>query len=302
MPYLDKKQTVGAFVGCFYSTNREVGYATINNRVVFHKNPLENIFTRFSYNAGISYTPGLYNRHIWSAGFSRQTLDTSVTENLNRDYFLNSRTVQAYFWAAYDYTHDTRDFRPYPMKGHTLNVHIIKLGLINTDNANALNLSLNWSKYVKFTPKLSLETTIRAKTTLGRDTQPYNFQRGIGYGSDYMRGYELFVVDGYDFGILKNSLRLQLLDKDYDLSPYIKSKLIKTKLGLPIKMFLTFNLDLGGTYTPQYNPVNDFTNRLLYGGGIGLDLLLYHGMLWQFEYSYNHTGRGGFYLHYKSSF
>ena len=302
LPYLNKKQTIGAFLGCFYSTNREVGYATIGNRVVFHKNPLDNIFTRFSYSGGISYAPGLYSRHVLSAGFSKQTLDTSVTDRLNRDYFLDSRTIQAYSWMSYDYSHDTRDFRPYPMKGHSLNLNISKSGLINTDDANALNIGFRWAQYFKLKPKISAEMILRAKTTLIREAQPYNFQRAIGYGADYMRGYELFVVDGYDFVISKNSLRFQLIDRDYDLSRYTQHRLLKGWQTLPIKIYLTGNLDVGYSYTPQYNPINDFQNRLLYGGGIGLDFLAFNGMLWQFEYSLNHTGQGGFYIHYKASF
>ncbi len=301
-PYLDKKQTTGAFVDYLYSTNREIGYTTINNRVVFYKKSLKSIFTRLSYSGGITYAPGLFDKHVLSFGYSKQTLDTSVTATLNRDYFLDSRTVQAYSWLSYNYSNDTRDFKPYPMKGHLMSVNVHKAGLFKEDNAHTLNVSARWSQYFKLTKKLSIETIARGKTTLNRQTQPYNFQRAIGYGGDYLRGYELFVVDGYDFGMLKNSLRLQLIDKDYDLSRYIKNKLLKGWEILPIKMFLSGNFDIGYSYTPQYKPTNDFNNRLLYGGGIGLDFLAYHGMLWQFEYSFNHTGQGGFYLHYQSNF
>ncbi len=302
IPYLNKKQTIGAFANYFYSTNREVGYKTVNNRLVFFKNPLEKIFTRLSYSGGITYTPGLFDKHVLSLGYSKQTLDTSVTASLNRDYFLDSRTVQAYSSLFYSYTNDTRNFKPYPMEGHLFNLTINKLGLFKKDNAHAVDISMRWSQYFKLTKKLSIETIARGKTMLNRKPQPYNFQRAIGYGSDYMNGYELYVVDGYDFGLLKNSLRFQLIDKDYDMSRYTKSKWMKVWEVLPIKTFLTANLDLGYAYTPHYKPINDFNNRLLYGGGIGLDFLAYHGMLWQFEYSFNHIGQGGFYLHYKSNF
>ena len=301
-PYLDKKQTTGAFASYLYSTNREIGYATVDNRVVFYKNPVKNIFSRLSYSCGVTYSPGLFDKHVWTLGYSKQTLDTSVTATLNRDYFLDSRTVQAYSWLSYNYSNDTRDFKPYPMKGHFMSLNVHKAGLFKADNAHTLNLSMRWSQYTKLSKKISLETVVRGKTTLTREQQPYNFQSAIGYSSNYLRGYELFVVDGYDFGILKNSLRFQLIDKDYDLSRYTQHKLLKGWQTLPIKTFLTANLDLGYSYTPQYKLTNDFNNRLLYGGGIGLDFLAYHGMLWQFEYSFNHTGQHGFYLHYQSNF
>jgi outer membrane protein assembly factor BamA len=301
-PAINKKQTFGAFIGYFYATNREVGYATVNNKIVDYKNPTENIFTRLSTNFGLSYVPGLYHRHLWNMGYSKQTLDTSVTERLNRDYFLDSRTKQSYFWFTYDYSNDFRDFRPYPMKGHAMSINIAKSGFFKKDDVNALDIRFRYAQYFKLNKYFSLETILRGKTKLIRKAQPYNFQQGMGYGSDFVRGYELFVVDGFDFGILKNSLRLQMLDKEYDLSSYLKPKIFKSLQSLPVKMFLTANLDMGYSYTPQYNPLNNFQNRLLYGGGIGLDILAYQGMLWQFEYSFNHTGQGGFYVHYKAGF
>lgn len=302
LPYLNKKQTIGAYAGAFYATNREVGYKTDSNRVIFYKNPLASISTRFSYNAGINYSPGLFHRYSWTLGYSKQSLDTSVTER-NRDFFLDRRTTQAYFWLSFDYSHDTRDFKAYPSKGHYMSLNINKLGFLPEDNVNALDVTLRWVQYAKLYKKLTLETVVRAKTALIRQPQPYNFQRAIGYGSDYLRGYELFVADGTDFGILKNSLRFELLDKDYDLSrTAIKNKFINSFTDFQCQLFLTGNFDMGYAYTPQYKPSNNFNNRLLYGGGIGLDILLYHGLLWQLEYSFNHTGQGGFYVHYKSSF
>ena len=301
-PYFDKKQTTGAFVNYLYSTNREIGYATVDNRVVFFRNPLKSISTRLSYSGGITYSPGLFDKHVLTFGYSKQTLDTSITASLNRDYFLDSRTIQAYSWLSYNYSNDTRDFKPYPMKGHFMSLNVHKAGLFKLDNAYTLNLSMRWSQYTKLTKKISLEMVARGKTTLTRQAQPYNFQKGVGYGGDYIRGYELYVVDGYDFGILKNSLRFQLIDRDYDFSRYMKRKWLKGWEILPIKMFLNGNFDIGYSYTPQYKPLNNFNNRLLYGGGIGLDFLAYHGMLWQFEYSFNHKGQGGFYLHYQSNF
>ncbi|MBL7815287.1 MAG: BamA/TamA family outer membrane protein [Saprospiraceae bacterium] len=302
-PYLDKKQTVGASVGFYYWTNREIGYTTLNNRLIFYKKPDKNVLTGFSTNIGVGYRPGLFQGHNWSLGYSKQTLDTAISENRNQDYFLNRKTEQNYFWASYDFAHDNRDFRPYPTKGHLFNLNIGKSGLFKTDDVNLLSISAKWSQYTRLSKKLLLETIVRGKTTLSSDVLPYNFQRAIGYGADYLRGYELFVVDGYNFGVLKNSFRFQLIDKDYDLSRYTqKYKPLSGFKTLPVKCFLSFNSDLAYVHTPQYKAVNNFNNRLLYGTGVGLDVLAYNGMLWQFEYSFNHIGKGGFYLHYKSGF
>ncbi len=305
-PYLNKKQTIRGYAGAFYATNREVGYATDSNRVVFFKNPNNAISTRFSYNAGLSYAPGLLQSQSLSFGFNSQKLDTAITDRLNRDFFLNSAEKQTYFWLSYDYSHDNRDFKPYPSKGHSMGFNISKLGLFGQDNVNMLNLSFSWTQYIKLYKNWSLETEIRGKTALIRQAQPYNLQRGIGYGGNSLRGYDLFVVDGYDFGILKNSLRFLVFDKDIDLSSatnrFSQFKILGTFSSFPLKIYLSGNLDLGYSYSPQYKPSNDFNNRLLVGSGVGLNILALNGLLWQMEYNFNHTGAGGFYIRYKTSF
>ena len=49
--------------------------------------------------------------------------------------------------------------------------------------------------------------------------QPYYVQRGLGY-SDYLRGYEYYVIDGHQYGTFKTNLKYQLvkpgvIDFDY---------------------------------------------------------------------------------------
>ena len=301
VPYLNKKQTIGAYIGTFYATNREVGYQTDSNIVVFFRDSTA-ISVRTNYNAGINYSPGLYHRFSWSAGFNKQVLAQSVVDR-NADFFLNNRTTQAYFWLNFDYSHDTRDFRASPTKGHSINVSISKSGLFKGDDVNALNLSARWSQFFKLHTNLTWATIVQGKTALIRQTQPYSFQGAIGSNSDYLHGYELFTVNGIDYGVLKNSLRFCFLNKNYDLTiPGIKNKFLNSFSSLPIQLFLSGNFDAGYAYTPQYNPTNTFSNRLLYGGGIGLEILAYRGLLWQLEYSFNHTGQGGFYVHYRSNF
>jgi outer membrane protein assembly factor BamA len=303
IPYLNKKQTIRGFSGLFYATNREIGYDTDSNRVVFFKNPTQNISSRFSYNAGLSFAPGLYHSQSLSMGYSQQKLDTAITERLNRDFFLNSAQSQAYFWLSYDFTFDNRNYKPFPTDGYSFGLNINKSGLFKNDDVNILNVSFGLSKYFKLHSKWVLETELRGKTTLIRQQQPYNLRTGLGYGGNNVRGYELFVVDGYDFGVLKNSLRYLLIDKDIDISFVTnKSKYLKNLSSFPLKIFLSFSLDLGYSYTPQYKPSNTFNNRLLSGGGVGLNILALNGMLWQVEYSLNHTGQGGFYVRSRSNF
>jgi hypothetical protein len=71
---------------------------------------------------------------------------------------------------------------------------------------------------------------------------------------------------------------------------------------MPAKLFFTLNFDAGYVNEMFYSTNNDFTNRWLYGGGPGIDLILYNNFLFQFEISANHLGEVGVFLHNSVSF
>ena len=299
IPYINKKQTIGVFGGISRAINKEVSYATVNNRLVFYKNPTENISERFGINLGTTYTPGLLSRHVFSLSYSQQSIDTVIAMRLNRDYFLNSRTQQRYFGMAYTYSHDTRDQRPYPLKGHFANFSLSKTGILPSDDVNILDLSVKWAQYLPISKKLSWETIAKTKVDLLGNARPYAFQHLLGFGSDYVRGYELYVVDGASFGLLKNSLHYELLNKNFNLSKYIKWKFLKGFVNLPVKCYLSANFDAAYANTRQNAAQNPLSNRPLYGGGVGLDFVVYYSWVCQLEYSWNDLGQKGFFLHYK---
>ena len=302
LPFINRRQTIGLFAGGLYAVNREVNYATVGNHQIFIKDSTQNLSQRINFEVGMTLTPELLSRHVWTLGFAQQIVDTSVINRSNQDFFLDNRTRQRYFWLSYNYSHDTRNIRPYPTNGHLASVNLTKFGLLGSDDVDALNLNLRWAQYIPLSKRFSLEVVGKAKTALIRGQQPYNFQRGLGYGQDFVRGYEYYVVDGYDYGLSKNSLRFQLFDRDFDLTKKAKWKILNSFKTLPLKAFLTFNFDAGYSYTPQYSAVNPLNNRILYGGGIGFDILAYYTFHWRFEYSFNHLGEGNLFFSYRAAF
>jgi outer membrane protein assembly factor BamA len=302
IPYINKKQTMGFSISYFKAFNREVGYATDSNRISFYKDKQRFLLNRTNISAGISHSPGLYFSQGASAGYVNNTVDTFVVNNLNRDYYLDNRTNQQYFWISYAATIDRRDIRAYPLNGYFLSMGMSKNGLFKSDDINALDFSIRYVQYISFTPKLSLEVNTRLKAALIRQPQPYTNLRGLGYGGDFLRGYELYVVDGMDFAYSKNSLRFQILNKEFDLHKWTKMKLVQNWLTLPFKSYFTFNFDIGYANNPYARPTNAFANRPLFGGGIGLDLIAYYNMIWKVEFSMNHTGQKGLYFNYSLGF
>jgi outer membrane protein assembly factor BamA len=296
-PFVNKKQTIGVFGSVYYAVNRELGFATEGDKQTFY-NSLDKrvMLRRFSTTFGMTHTPKLLSNHSAYVNYQNYSIDTAISQRLNPNYYNDGARQQRYFSLAYSYNHDNRDIRPYPKHGHNINFDILKSGLTPWDNVNTLDISLRFAKYTPLSKWLTWETILKGKTAVFRQNRPYNLQRALGFGSDFIRGYEYYIVDGYDYAFAKNSLRFEIINREYDLSPFLIWDKLKGFRSFPVKASFTTNFDAGYVNAPQYFYKNRFPNRLLYGGGVGLDLVIYYSIVFRMEYSWNHLGERGFYL------
>lgn len=302
MPFVNKKQTVGLFISSNYGVNRELAILTKDNKLIFYKNSEKHIFENIGVTVGTTITPGLLSRHVIALSYSQQSIDTAVVHR-NQDYYLENRNKQRYFILNYGFSHDTRDMRPYPLKGHLVSLGITKSGLVKSDDVNSLMTSLRWVQFGKIAPKLSFESLAKIRVDLLGQQQPYTFTQGLGFSADYLRGFEYYVVDGANYGLLKNSLHFELFDKTFDLSKYILWDMLKGFRSFPLKCYISGNFDMGYAQTSaSLAAINPLNNRIIRSGGIGLDVVAYYSWVWQVQYSWNDLGEKGMFLHFKSGF
>lgn len=71
---------------------------------------------------------------------------------------------------------------------------------------------------------------------------------------------------------------------------------------MPIQAFLSVHGDAGYVWENRFNESNPFTNRLLYGAGIGLDVIIYHNYVFSAEITVNHLGEPGIFLQGSNTF
>jgi hypothetical protein len=64
-------------------------------------------------------------------------------------------------------------------------------------------------------------------------------------------------------------------------------------------MFLTSYADAGYVYAPlSTSETNLLDNKLLYGGGVGIDIVTFYNVVFRVNYSINRQGNKGFFLHF----
>jgi hypothetical protein len=123
-------------------------------------------------------------------------------------------------------------------------------------------------------------------------SQPYTGKQFIGYEGRYLQGYEYYVIDGVAGGYTKATLSRPV----FSTNIHIPSRQFKSLSNIPIKVYAKTFADAGYIYN-NVRGENSLTNRFLYSGGVGLDIVTYNDFVIKIEWSFNRLGENGVYLH-----
>ncbi len=295
MPYFNPQQTLGLLMDVSFFQNKEINYATSDNKQMFYSEEDNFVYQRFKARAGLHFRPGLRQWHELELAYSQNQLSDVVATELNPDFFLSGADFQRFFSLTYTFTSDFRDRRFYALNGHFFSAELEKDGLGIMNSRNGFTLRLQYDKFWPLSKKWSVALLNRGKLSLNRGRQPYNDNRAVGFDQNSIRGYELYIIDGLDMAYLKSSLRFNLIDKTLTFGKLVPLEAFRY---MPLKIYLAFNNDLGFVNSPYGISENPFNNRLLWGGGLGLDFVLYNDKVFSLEYSCNHLFESGLFLHF----
>ena len=298
LPAFNKAKTWGANVNVLYTREKEIGFTTVDNKLLFHRNDDDVLLQRLRLGGGLFYRKKLDVTHHLDVTYRSHRIHESIAKELNPDFFLNS-ILQEYVSLKYQFTIDKRDIRPYPMNGYFLNGSLAKHGLSKRADRQSLEAAAIMKQYFSFGKNWSVALAARGKAELQREKQPYYTSRALGYEEDFIRGYEFYVIDGSDYIYLKKALRFNFFTKEYDWGRYMKFDSFKK---MPIKLFLVLHNELGYVNNPFYKNNNPLSNEILWGVSLGLDVVIYYNKVFNIEYSRNHLGERGFFLHWTLSF
>jgi hypothetical protein len=124
--------------------------------------------------------------------------------------------------------------------------------------------------------------------------EPKVYRTGLGYGP-YLRGYELYVVEGNSHALIVNNLKYCIMqEKSFKLMYIPWSQFNPVHFSMYGNLFF----DLAYVHSKDYGVQgNTFVNRALYTAGLGLDLVSYYDQVVRLELSLNREGQVGFFIH-----
>lgn len=294
LPYLNKAQTIGMNMSYSYSRNNEVAYQTDSNTLKFYRDYKK--YMRFEHEGkvGVTLRRNLYRRHTLELLYVVTTIDDTIRK-LNKDFLGNNVKQINYFSLQYRFSYERVDNKPYPLKGWIVDIAAIKDGFdfSNEESLNNAYVTGSVRRYQQVWWRFSVATQIKGRY-MNVDRLPYYFNRALGY-YDFVRGYEYYVVDGQNFFLWKNSVKLQLLKtKVFELKFLKRFPQFST---VPVSMYLNFNNDRAYVQDKFYGKSNPLANSWLFGYGFGLDIVTYYDIVLRLEYSFNKQGQSGLFIH-----
>ncbi len=292
-PYLDKRQRLWMNVGGKFVQQREINYSNSGNIQFFYRDEDRFIFQSWRGYSSLTFRPKNEFWHQFGMQYTYNRIDSTVAEEINPNYFLGGRTLQRYLSLYYTYQFQRVDVRPYPWEGFSFNFHIRKDGVGIHPDRNNLFLKTDISVFLPIGKRFNAVFVTGGKLSIIRQQQPFNDNRALGFGNAFLYGYDLYVVDGLDMIYFRNRLRLHMLDFRVNFGKVMPIKSLRT---MPVRLIGSLNSSLGFINDPHSEDFTAFNNQLLYGFGLGLDMVFFFDKVLRLEYSFNHLMEGGFFL------
>ncbi|MCO5247951.1 MAG: sorting and assembly machinery component 50 [Chitinophagales bacterium] len=294
IPYLTKNDRLGLIVELQMMRSRRMAYNTIHDKLQF-------VYRDRLMKKVIDFAPTLiinknkYIRHFIEARYAFRWIDKEVS-NLNQDYFLKKKNTQSVFSLEYRFDIDKRILKAYPTEGYEIKGSLTNYGLKLQKDIDMTAATLSGSVFFTLDKKNKHSTAsyLKVKGSFPYK-QPYDIQSGLGYDEDIVRGYELYVVDGQSYVLTKNEYRYNFAN--FAFKPKSQRKLDQMNQSFPFSFYVKAFLDAGYVKDRFFTLDNPLRNKWMYGGGVGIDVLMLYDKLLRFEYAVNRKGEKGLFFH-----
>lgn len=296
-PYIDRRQRMGLQVGAFFSTQKTLAYRTWNDKLDFF-NSEDRTRQRFGAFVEYSLRNALYHSHKIRTGFTDIQISDTI-KVLNENYLGANGNELKYGYLTYEYQYNKVDNFQYPLTGQRLLARVSKYGLGIAKDVNQLDILARYQRFFKLKPRLFFDFSLSGKISFPQ-LQLYPLVRGLGFGSQLVRGYQLNVIDGQQYALLRTNFKYKVFEKEFNLSKILK---IKQFNSLPISSFMKVFADAGAVrnFYPELSN-STLSNKLLLGGGIGMDIVTFYNTSFDINYSFNQIGNGRLFFTARRSF
>lgn len=300
VPYFDRRQKQGLIFESDFIDAKNLPVQTVNHKLDFleARNLLRN--TR---GIGLTYTyrNNFYKQHRWKYGY-RTTHIADTVAKLNENYLgAETNLRQHYDLFSYQFISDHRDVVAYPLTGHHLIAQVQKTGLFINSDLTKWDVSVSYSRFFNLKKNFYLANLAFGYWS-NREDIPY-FNYGVmGYNKIFVRGYEVFVIEGPWYVLNKTTLKKRIFSRTWNWSDMPFRQFQYIPFAIYLKTYADFGYVKNYPYYIQNNLNKLLSDKLIFGTGFGVDLVSSYDVVLRFEYSFNAEGDRGLFFHIKKEF
>lgn len=298
IPNLGRKQQHGISTGFNMNQQNEIFVSTELNKPVEYKPKEKPAQIRLNAFVNYVYRRKIYTTHAIRFEYFNYNLSDSVAI-YNPNYLGEGRNRLGYFRLSYNFRHDVRDSKVYPLEGFAIKARAEQLGLGIIPDYPYPNFRL--TGVLMFHQKLSNRFFFYNATKVRYSTEklvPHVLGRGLGY-NEFLSGYESYVIDGSDYVISKYNLKYQLIKPRIQNIPFIPMEQFnKVHYAVYINAFA----DAGFVNNDFPNPTNTMVNTWQFSTGVGIDFVTYYDQVFRIDFAVNRYREHGFFFHIETPF
>lgn len=299
IPYIDKKQKQGLIFQMDYIDAKNVADSTIDHKLDFIR---ADKVIRNTRGIGLTYTyrNNFYVHHRLKYEYRQTTIDDTLQIS-NPNYLGPEKSKQQYDAVTYEFISDHRDVFAYPLRGYQLYLHVQQTGLGLRDDLKKTDGFLSFSGFLDLKKNFYLANLAYIYLSTPNNLPYFNYG-SMGYDKIFVRGYEVYVIEGPRFFLNKTTLKKKIFSRVWQL----ENPIIPQFNYFPLAIYLKTYADFGYVENyPDYseNGFNTFlTNQFLGGAGFGIDFVTAYDVVLRFEYTFTTQHQNGFFFHLKKEF
>jgi outer membrane protein assembly factor BamA len=282
LPYAFPKSKIDISFWGLYQKNKEVNIGSINGKLIrFFLN--ENDFQEtHKYILSFSKRVSNIEKVTFELGYTYKSFHDSLYF-FRENYLTNRKGIEYYPTFRLIYIYDKRDVYAFPLEGYKFFASAEYNGLGKWSSTNFIKLKLNFSQFHPIKKRWNFGYAGYFHQSFGYKI-PYYDKFFIGF-SDFLRGYEKYVIDGTTIFMIKTDFKFAVVPKRITSSKMLSGKF----KDFPFGIYLVWLNDLGMVNDLSFNNDDPFLkNQWLYSTGWGIQIPFIYDSLFRFEYTYNH--------------
>lgn len=298
VPNIGKKQQHKASTGFNMHHQNEVIIATVNNKPVEYEPQDHPALTRLNAFVKYEYRRKFYTTHNLRMEYYNYIVSDSVAI-VNPNFLGQGLNTLNFFLLSYEFKHDVRDSKVYPLEGFLvkLKAEQLGLGIIPDYPYPTFRITGNLMFHQKLASRIYFYNTTKGRYS-SEKFMPYVLNRALGY-NEFLSGYEYYVMDGSDYVISKYNLKIQVIKPTTHTLPLIgMEQFNKVHYAIYFNAFA----DAGYVNNVFPDPTSTMVNNWQFSAGVGIDLVTYYDQVLRIDYAINRYGEHGLFFHLETPF